>query len=74
MTEDRLRVSVVHLRLSRWRMAVRAADILSASYWQDGIDDDGDPDPGVRVTLRGIDDTIEVSNTVEEIEGWMCDS
>jgi hypothetical protein len=73
MSEDRLRVDVVHLRIGRWRCAVHAADIISVGYWDGGVDDEGDPDSTVQVFIRGADDTVTVNNTAEEIEGWMRD-
>lgn len=75
MSEDRLRVDVVHLRRGRWRLTVHASDILSVMYWEGGVDDDGDPDPSVRVILKGTDgEGVDVDNTTEELEGWMRDS
>lgn len=73
MSEDRLRVGVVHLRTGRWRMAVHAADILNVSYWEGGVDDEGVPSNEVNVYVRGADTVVSVDNTPEEIEGWMRD-
>jgi hypothetical protein len=74
MSEDRLRVDVVHLRAGRWRRAVHASDIVCVAHWEGGVDNDGDPSDEVIVMVRGHDGPISVDNTAEEIEGWMRDS